>query len=75
MCIVHNQLIDDFISFLQFQSTYKSNINRIESMWFEGVTLFCRHNTYSDTWSNSEMLFIGVSATPTHFQCNVKKSQ
>ena len=31
--------------------------------------LFCRRNAYADAWLNGEMLFVGITATPTHFQC------
>ena len=34
-----------------------------------GVKLFCQRSAYADTWLNCEMLFVGFTATPTHFQC------
>ena len=44
-------------------------------MWLKGVTLFCRHHAYANTWLNGEMLFVGVTATPTHFQCKFRNPE
>ena len=33
-----------------------------ESMWFKGVTLFCRCHAYADTWLNGVTLFCRRSA-------------
>ena len=38
-------------------------------MWLKGVTLLCRRHAYAETWLNGEMIFVGVTTTPKHFQC------